>query len=286
VECVYALLHGNELGQGHHVEGKLSVADDTKDIDIIVPEASEGFPVDIWYDSPDKMSFSVISPNGEVIERIITNQDTTMEVVLQGGSLVKIHYYSLVSGIGSSVGRIEIINPIAGIWKITVHGDTVFNGTYHAWLPITGLVTPGVKFANPTPNYTVVVPSTTMGSITCGAYNSINNVLYDKSSWGPTRIQMGSPDLVAPGVDVTGIYPGNITGTLTGTSVATAITTGACALMLQWGIVNKEDVTLDTYKIRAYLIRGCIKDSNIQYPNNQWGYGKLNLLNTFNELRP
>jgi hypothetical protein len=71
---------------------------------------------------------------------------------------------------------------------------------------------------------------------------------------------------------------------MTGTGVAAAITTGASALMLEWGIVNGNDVTLNTYRIRAFLIRGCERDPNIEYPNYEWGYGKLNLLNTFNQL--
>jgi len=90
--------------------------------------------------------------------------------------------------------------------------------------------------------------------------------------------------LVAPGVDVSGIYPiGN--GTMTGTSVAAAITTGACALMLQWGIVEQNDVSLNTNRIKSFLIRGCKREPNIQYPSYQWGYGKLDLLNTFMQFR-
>ena len=75
-------------------------------------------------------------------------------------------------------------------------------------------------------------------------------------------------------------------GTMTGTSVATAITAGACALMLQWGIVRQNNVSLNTYSIRSFLIRGCRRDPNIQYPNSQWGFGKLDLFNTFRQLRP
>jgi len=89
---------------------------------------------------------------------------------------------------------------------------------------------------------------------------------------------------VAPGVDVTGIYPMD-SGTMTGTSVAAAITTGACALLLQWGIVKRNDASLNTNRIRALLIRGCRRDPNTTYPSPQWGYGKLDLYNTFKQLR-
>jgi len=74
-------------------------------------------------------------------------------------------------------------------------------------------------------------------------------------------------------------------GTMTGTSVAAAITAGACALLLQWGIVQKNDVSLNTFRIKAFLIRGCKRDQNTKYPSFQWGYGILDLFNTFNQMR-
>ena len=72
---------------------------------------------------------------------------------------------------------------------------------------------------------------------------------------------------------------------MSGTSVASAITAGACALMMQWGIIEKNDVALSTYQIRAYLIRGCNRSPTMTYPNTQWGYGTLNLFQTFNLMR-
>jgi hypothetical protein len=72
---------------------------------------------------------------------------------------------------------------------------------------------------------------------------------------------------------------------MSGTSAAAAITAGACALMLQWGIVQGNDTSLSTYQIRAYLIRGCRRSPMMPYPNTQWGYGALDLVQTFNFMR-
>jgi subtilisin family serine protease len=142
------------------------------------------------------------------------------------------------------------------------------------------LVSSGIEFLNPDPNTTIVMPGTSPGCITCAAYSDQTKALYIRSSWGFTRNMLIKPDLTAPGVDVTGIDTLG-EGTMSGTSVACAITTGACALMLQWGIVNQNDVSLNTSRVKAYLIRGCARDANVQYPNAQWGYGRLDLLNTF-----
>ena len=61
---------------------------------------------------------------------------------------------------------VRLINPMQGIWTITVHGEIIVNGAYNAWLPITGLVTPGVEFVNSTPNFTIVSPGVSGGNIT------------------------------------------------------------------------------------------------------------------------
>lgn len=50
-----------------------------------------------------------------------------------------------------------------------------------------------------------------------------------------------APDLAAPGVNVGGYYPTGY-GVMTGTSISTAITAGACALMMQWGIVDEKTI--------------------------------------------
>jgi subtilisin family serine protease len=121
-------------------------------------------------------------------------------------------------------------------------------------------------------------------AICCGAYDSRNNTIYPDSSWGPTLLPSNSPDFVAPGVDVGGYYPGGY-GTMSGTSAATAITAGAGALLLEWGIIEKNDLSLATNQIRAYLIRGCNRSDVIRYPDPKWGYGTLNLLRTFQMMR-
>jgi hypothetical protein len=56
-------------------------------------------------------------------------------------------------------------------------------------------------------------------------------------------------------------------------------------LLLQWGVVNGNEPLMDTYLARANLIRGCERDAGVTYPNDQSGYGRLNLQRTFEMLR-
>jgi len=67
--------------------------------------------------------------------------------------------------------------------------------------------------------------------------------------------------------------------------VAAAITTGAAALMLQWGIVDGNYPLLNNLRVRSFLVQGCARDANAIYPNDQWGYGRLDLMQTFSILR-
>ena len=275
---------GNESNASHHTSGILPEANSAYDVQIRVPVNANSFMVQIFVDSPDRMSVSLKSPLGEIIPRAIARSGaiTETKLVLERSKTIVEYYFPIAAGV--QLINIKIHHPTPGIWQVTLHGDIIVHGKFNMWLPITGKISPGIQFLTPDPYVTIVKPGTSTGSITSGAYNDRDNSLYTSSSWGPTRNLIVKPDLVAPGVDVAGIYPmGN--GTMTGTSAATAITTGACALLLQWGIVGQNDVSINTNGIKSYLIRGCRREPNIRYPNNQWGYGKLDLLNTFMQFR-
>ncbi|MDR2167193.1 MAG: S8 family peptidase [Clostridiales bacterium] len=276
---------GNESNAGRHASGTISRTGATYTVQVRVPENASSFGMNIYVSSPDRVSVSLKSPLGEIVPRAvaISGQRTETKLVLERAR-IGIAYYFPLSPVGDQFIHLRFINPTAGIWDVVLHGDIVLHGDFHAWLNMTGLTTQGIQFLTPDPYVTIVTPATSIGSITVGAYDERNNALYVSSSWGPNRRNMQKPDLVAPGVDVSGIFPMS-NGFMTGTSVATAITAGACALMLQWGIVEGNDVSLNTNRIKSLLIRGCRREANTQYPSPQWGYGKLDLFNTFRNLR-
>lgn len=276
---------GNENQAGHHMQNILPMTGSEQNIDIRVGDNAGHIYQTIWSSASDRISVAVRSPTGELVSRAPARSGVSYDtkLILEEAG-VSISYYFPVEGSGSQLTIIKIFDATPGIWTVIVHGDIILNGTYHSWLPLTGFVSPSVEFLTPSPNTTIVVPSTAFGIISCGAYNGGTNSMYIRSSWGPTRAPAQSPDLVAPGVSVGGVFPSGY-GTMDGTSVSNAITAGACALLLQWGIVDKNDVAMSTYQARAYLIRGCTRSENLKYPNQQWGYGSLNLIQTFNLMR-
>jgi len=277
---------GNESQAKHHTNNRLSSSDESQNVELSVGDGAGDIYLSLWSGSSDRIAVSITSPTGEIIPKIPVRPGATYtaNLVLER-SRVTVEYHLPLRASGNQFTRIRIINPTPGIWTITVHGEIVLDGEYHFWLPLTGFIDPDTIFLTPIPNYTIVVPASATGVITCGAYDSRNNSLYINSSWGPTRRPMMAPDLVAPGVNVGGVFPTGY-GQMSGTSVSAAITAGACALMLQWGIVDDNETALNTERIKAHLIRGSVRDISIEYPNVQWGYGKLQMYNTLSIMRP
>ena len=276
---------GNENQAGHHMQNVLPTTGADQNIDIRVGDNAGHIYISIWSSASDRISVGARSPTGELVSRAPARSGVSYDskLILEEAG-VSILYFFPVEGSGSQLTVVKIFNATPGIWTIIVHGDIVLNGTYHSWLPLTGFVSPTVEFLTPNPYTTIVVPATAFGIITSGAYNGGTSSLYIRSSWGPSRSQVQSLDLVSPGVNVGGVYPTGY-GTMDGTSVSTAITAGACALLLQWGIVEGNDPAMSTFQARAYLIRGCTRSENIKYPNLQWGFGSLNLMQTFDLMR-
>lgn len=281
IGCAVVTAAGNESNAKHHTQGVIPKTGATDLISIRVGETSASFMVSIFAPSYDTISVGVTSPTGEVISRVPfrIGLEHTEDLTLDK-TRISIGYYK-------DVNTVIIIGFEAakeGIWEITLYGDSVLSGEYHAWLPITGQVSPWVEFMKPVPEYTTVFPTTSPRTITCGAYNSFNNTLYVSSSWGPTRLPRMAPDFVAPGVNVKGILPTG-QGSMTGTSVAAAVTAGAAAILLEWGVVEGYEKSMDGDIVRLLLISGCQQDKGILYPNIRWGYGKLDLYGTFLKIK-
>ena len=282
--CVCASA-GNESQDRHHTRMVIPNQNSTVDININTQQQQSGIYLSILNSASDRISVSLKSPTGEIVTRIPARAGTTYtsRLVLERAK-VTIQYFFPLSISSGQATIVKIENATPGIWTVKLYGDIIIDGTVDAYLPLTSIGYPNVEFLEPDPNYTITVPGTSSAVITVGAYNDEDNSLFINSSWGPTRLPATSPDFVAPGVRINGIFPTG-PGVMSGTSVATAITTGACALMLQWGIVEGNATTLDTFQIKGYLIRGCDRDDNRTYPNFQWGYGKLDLYNSFNLIR-
>ena len=278
---------GNEAEARHHTGGVLRPGEPPGQVDLKVGENAGNVYMAVWNTVADRLSVSVRSPSGELVGRVPARPGTgpavDVKLVLEAAR-VQVEYHFPVEGSGGQLTVIRILGATPGVWTIQLHGDILLNGSYQVWLPMTGFVAPSVEFLAASPDYTVTSPGSAVGVICCGAYDSASKSLYAKSSRGPAWDGRILPDLTAPGVGVGGVYPYG-PGAMSGTSAAAAVLAGVCALLLQWGVREGNDPAMGTYQIRAYLIRGCLRRPDMVYPNNQWGYGSVQLMQSFHLMR-
>ena len=139
---------------------------------------------------------------------------------------------------------------------------------FSMWLPIQQFLEKEVVFLDPDPDMTATNPSTTPFVTGVSAYDVRDGALYLQSGRGFTPFGYIKPEVVAPGVELTGTYPGNRYGTMTGTSVAAAFVAGISALFMQ----EYADDGANSNTVREALIRGAVPRGE-PYPNTEWGYG-------------
>lgn len=116
-------------------------------------------------------------------------------------------------------------------------------------------------------------------------YNGTNGSLWLDSGRGYTRNRHLKPDLAAPAVGISTIDRFGTGSVLTGTSAAAALGAGACALLMEWGVVQANVPTMDSITMQRLLIRGANRPSAFEYPNRNWGYGLLDLYGSFQSIR-
>lgn len=286
VNTVVVTCTGNEANNRTHTSG-LAVSDtEPSEIEITVGAGERGFVMEIWAESLDILSVAITSPSGERIPRIPARIDTGgVYNFLLERSQVAVDYRVVESASGYEVIFMRFINPAQGIWKIHVYSLTNIVGRYNAWLPLKQFLSGDTYFLNSNPSTTLTEPGAAERVISVGAYNHITDASYAASGRGYTATGLIKPDFVAPGVDVYGVRAGGGYTTRTGTSIAAAHAAGAAALLLTWGVTDGNLPYMGTNEVKSVLIRGAKRENSTVYPNNIYGYGKMDVIEAFNKLR-
>ncbi len=275
---------GNEGNASHHYHGMLSSQTSegtTRDVEIRVSEGCIGFWLELWGTLPDAFNISVRTPGGETIPelRLGLQQSVTYSFIYEK-SRVTIDSALVEENSGEELILLRIQDPTPGIWTFRVSASgSLYNGSFHMWLPITEFLSAPVYFLNPDPYMTLTEPSMAPEVLSVSTYNAGNNSFYVESGRGFGRTGQIRPDLAAPGVNIS-----TIRGRRTGSSLAAAITAGAVAQFFQWAVIEGNNRLAESREIRSYFIRGALRTPGLSYPNRDWGYGRLNLEETFNAL--
>ena len=277
---------GNEADKRHHYFNTLENTEDTKTVELRVGENVTGFSLELWTEVPNILSISIISPSGENTSRIPFRVGASAEIdFLFERTKVSVDYRLLVEKSSSELVFFRFNAPAPGIWKIIVEPLTVADGRFHMWLPLTEFLTGEVFFLESDPYYTLTNPANTNSPVVVSYYNGTTGAVSQSSGRGYTRTGRLKPDITAPGVNVTGALPGDRFSSRTGSCISAAITSGAVALMLEWILDIQKVSGIDSFQIKSLLILGAVRPKTMEYPNREWGYGQLNLYNTFETMR-
>ena len=269
---------GNEGASAVHAGGTLR-ENVTEEVEVAVSGYEISLNMQIWKNYADEIAVSLIHPDGSKagpIQQILGPQRFRL-----GNTDVLLYYgepspYSPYQEIYFELLPADDFID-SGIWTIQLLPQKIAVGNYDMWLPAGGVLNEGTGFVLPSVETTLTIPSTAARVITVGAYDGYFDRAAAFSGRGYTReTNQVKPDLVAPGVDITSCAPGGGYVVRSGTSMATPFVSGGAALLMQWGIVNKNDLYLYGEKMKAYLIKGARRLPAMQYyPNPVFGWGAL-----------
>lgn len=273
---------GNEGNAQCHVSGIIKSEGEISTQELRVPRELKFFSFNIWIQRPNRASISIVSPTGESTKIITskTNKKETYKFIFTN-TRVDIQYFTPEYFTGHELINLTFYDLKPGIWRIELLGVYIVSGRYDIWLPPHEILPEGLVFLNPDPYNTLVIPSTAVNVLTV-AFLGNNNAIMAASGKGFNVNYVINPDIAIIGSNILTTYENNEVTTLSGSSAASAIVAGACALLLEWGIVKKNDLSLYSQKIRSFSIYGATRNFIYTFPNRDIGYGEFNLLGIFN----
>ena len=276
---------GNEGAARHHYAGRLTERENQALAELRVGNKEPGFTMEFWGEPPEIYELSIQSPTGEILEVSSSIGSRTQELsFVFVETKVYVNYILIERQTGYSLVYIRFFHPASGIWKIFTQGKTKQNVQFHMWLPVEGLISQDTYFLEPSPYTTVTAPGDARNSITATAYQHRDGSIYIAAGRGYTPDGMVTPHLAAPGVNVKVPLVRGGFGTRSGTSISAAQTAGIAALLFEWAIIRDNQPFFTGSSVKYYLQRGARREENMQYPNPEWGYGRVDLYHTFELL--
>ena len=276
---------GNEGNTRNHSTGIFSQEREKIVTELRVAEREQGFTMDFWGEPPEIYELSIQSPTGEILEVSSSIGSRTQELsFVFVETKVYVNYILIERQTGYSLVYIRFFHPASGIWKIFTQGKNKQNVQFHMWLPVEGLISQDTYFLEPSPYTTVTAPGDARNSITATAYQHRDGSIYIAAGRGYTPDGMVTPHLAAPGVNVKVPLVRGGFGIRSGTSISAAQTAGIAALLFEWAIIRNNQPFFTGSSVKYYLQRGARREENMQYPNPEWGYGRVDLYHTFELL--
>ncbi|MGO5053508.1 S8 family peptidase [Lachnospiraceae bacterium LCP25S3_G4] len=280
-----AIAAGNEANEQRHYFGRVDSASFTKNIELKISNKDKKFAFEIWCYAPGRLSVEVMTPGGEIIHEVLPSFNECRKFsFIYESSVVWINNIIVEAETGDQMILVRMENPLAGIWKFKVRNLENEVSSFHAWLPAGNLISRETFFIESNPNTTITSPGNALNPMTVTAYNEGNNSILLESGRGYTRSNVVKPDFAAPGFELTCATLNGKYGKITGTGAAAAYTAGIIAMILEWAVLRGNYTSITGNEISSFLKRGAERDGGIVYPNNTWGYGKIDINTLFQKL--
>lgn len=280
---VMVVCGGNEGNAAHHFGDLFDMSSSvaTRRAELRVGEGEEGFLAELWGNAPNVMKVSIRSPGGETIPAIdFRSKETRNYTFVYERTRIAVDHILVEQGSGEELVVFRFEQPTPGVWTFDIEIRGTGNyGVLNMWIPITEFLKSETYFLNASPYLTLTEPSLGRNILTPSTYDDRNNSFYINSGRGFARDGRVKPDFAAPGVAVS-----TALGARSGASISAAITAGGAAQFMQWAVIEGNDILAQSVEIRSYFIRGAVRSPELIYPNRSWGYGRLNVEQSFEIL--
>ena len=275
---------GNEGQAKHHYAGNLT--DGEAVVEVRVGPNEHGFTTELWGFQPNQFFVDIESPSGQRTGTISGGYQGRRDITfLLENTNLAVDYFTIDVSTGAPFIRMRFKSPAEGVWKFYVTDENVGSREFDMWLPIRNFISDETYFLESTPYNTLTAPGNSAPVITPSTYNQSNNSFFIESGRGYPRTMTIQPDFAAPGVNVIGVLPRGRFGMKAGASISGAVVAGLSALMMEWGVVKGNDRILNTLRMKNYLIRGTRREPDRNYPNREWGFGAVDIYQTFLRIR-
>lgn len=279
------LCGGDEGNSAHHFAGYAleGLSETTETVEIRVDSGETGFVMELWGNLPAHHAISIRSPGGERTDRVDFKARETREFsFVYERTRISVDHVLVEQGSGEELIFFRFQDPTPGVWTIQVTVMDSGNGrgeSFHMWLPLSEFLKGETYFLRPSPYITLTEPGNARDVITTTVYDDRNNSFYGESGRGFTREGSAKPDLCTPGVNID-----TILGKRTGSGMGAAILAGICAQFMQWAVVEDNQRWLESRELKNYLIRGAVRVPGIAYPSREWGFGQVNIAESFDVI--
>ncbi len=266
---------GNEGGYGGHAYINIEQGSQ-KSIEYNLGQNDNTIGLIFYCSGVDRVSIGMISPLGEVINKLPLITNVQVIRFSFDKSIAEVRYNFQERYTGSESILVKITNATHGVWTFNLFGESVVDKRVDIWIKDRVLRDQSTRLLNSSDDITLTIPGTARYISVCSYYNQITGGIIPESGRGFTRDNEIRPDVAVGGYDIT-------TKTAS-SSIASSVYAGAIALIVQWGLVQKNDNLLNPRNIKNYILMGGIKAKGRVYPNRFWGYGYFNLNTLFNAI--